>query len=114
MSQQIRPTLSLPGTLRLSSIVPTVATACGWWPTGAVSHITCGDRGWRCAVGRLARRAVVRRVDDAVAILEDINCRIEEGLNPIDASLKTQSQGGVRRRPGGRGRSNLGFCGGVS
>jgi hypothetical protein len=46
----------------------------------------------RSAVGRLARLAVRQRVDDAVVILQNIHCHLEDGSSLIEAALTTQQE----------------------
>jgi hypothetical protein len=71
----------------------------------------CGiDRGG-CAVGRLIRRAVRQRVDEAVVILKNVHHHLEAGLNPIEAALAAQDEGADWRASS---RSKAPFRGDVS
>jgi hypothetical protein len=47
----------------------------------------CGVSCGRNAVGRFIRLAVRHRLEDAVAILQNVHRHIEDGLSPTEAAL---------------------------
>jgi hypothetical protein len=53
----------------------------------------CGISRGRNAVARFVLLAVRHRVEDAVAILQNIHRHIEDGLSPIEAALTARHEG---------------------
>jgi hypothetical protein len=71
--------------------------------------ISCG----RSTVGRFVRLAVRHRVEDAVAILQNVHRHIEDGLSPMEAALTTWHEGADDHGRALNTGSNAGFHGDV-